>query len=83
MHSSWLIGGILGIHISLADVSLLVSIQSRGGGEGVGKMSPRKFVSKWRAKCSSKRRIKFDFITVIPFRFLGFGAFKVSIVIEN
>ena len=25
----------------------------------------------------------FDFITEIPFRFLGFGDFKVSIVIEN
>ena len=26
---------------------------------------------------------KFDFITEIPVRFLGFGDFKVSIVIEN
>ena len=25
----------------------------------------------------------FDFITEIPFRFLGFGDFKVSIAIEN
>ena len=25
----------------------------------------------------------FDFITEIPFQFLGFGDFKVSIVIEN
>ena len=25
----------------------------------------------------------FDFITEIPFRFLGFGDFKVSIVVEN
>ena len=25
----------------------------------------------------------FDFITEIPFRFLGFGNLKVSIVIEN
>ena len=25
----------------------------------------------------------FDFITKIPFSFLGFGDFKVSIVIEN
>ena len=25
----------------------------------------------------------FDFITEVPFRFLGFGDFKVSIVIEN
>ena len=25
----------------------------------------------------------FNFITEIPFRFLGFGDFKVSIVIEN
>ena len=30
-----------------------------------------------------ERDKNFDFITEIPFRFLGFGDFKVSIVIEN
>ena len=30
-----------------------------------------------------EREKNHDFITEIPFRFLGFGDFKVSVVIEN
>ena len=38
---------------------------------------------KWRAKCSSKRRIKnFEFMSEILFLFLGFADFNVPIVIE-
>ena len=40
----------------------------------------RQWLSKWWAKCSSKRRIK---VTEILFRFLRFGDFKVPFVIEN
>ena len=71
-----------------------------GGGEGDGvfkKISgsvrlpawrhvSRRWLSKWRTKCSSKRLFQkkiFEFITTILFRFLGSGDFKISIVIEK
>ena len=70
-----------------------------GGGGGGGKVSPRKSVVQSACqydsrlasvtfKMASKVFIEetdknFDFITEILFRFLEFGDFKVSIVIEN
>ena len=68
------------------------------GGRGGAEVSPRKSQSPPASmtsrlasvtfKMASKVFIeetdkKFDFITEILFRFLGFGDFKVSIVIEN
>ena len=40
---------------------------------------------KWRSKHSSRRRLKISILSrkYCKFRFLGFGDFKVSIVIEN
>ena len=68
-----------------------------GGGGGVGKVSLRKSVV--QSACHVTSRVSdfpngskvfieetdqnFDFITEIPFQFLGFGDFKVFIVIEN
>ena len=66
-----------------------------GGGEGVSKeicgtvrLPVRRHVSSVTFKMASKVFIEetdknFDFVTEILFRFLGFGDFKVSIVIEN
>ena len=52
-----------------------------GGG---GEVSPRKSVVSVANKEFIEETDKnFDFITEIPFRFLGVGDFKVSIVIEN
>ena len=51
---------------------------------GVGEVSPRKSVVSVANKEFIEETDKnFDFITEIPFRFLGVGDFKVSIVIEN
>ena len=53
-------------------------------GGGGGEVSPRKSVVSVANKEFIEETDKnFDFITEIPFRFLGFGDFKVSIVIEN
>ena len=64
--------------------------REKGGGGGVENCGTvrlsvwrhvsRQWLSKWWAKCSSKRRIK---VTEILFRFLRFGDFKVPFVIEN
>ena len=55
-----------------------------GGGGGWGEVSPRKSVVSVANKEFIEETDKnFDFITEIPFRFLGVGDFKVSIVIEN
>ena len=64
-----------------------------------GKVSPRKSVVQSACQYDVTSRVSdfqngdkvfieetdknFDFITEIPFRFLGFGDLKVSIVIEN
>ena len=51
---------------------------------GGGEVSPRKSVVSVANKEFIEETDKnFDFITEIPFRFLGVGDFKVSIVIEN
>ena len=71
----------------------------RQGGTGGGMVSPRKSVVQSACQYEVTSRVSdfqngdkvfieetdknFDFITEIPFRFLGFGDFKVSIVIEN
>ena len=68
------------------------------GGEG-GEVSPRKSVVQSACQYDVTSRVSnfqngeqifiektdknFDFITEILFRFLGFGGFKVAIVIEN
>ena len=70
-----------------------------GGGGGWGEVSPTKSVVQSACQCDVTSRVSnfqkaskvfieemdknFDFITEIPLRFLGFGDFKVSIVIEN
>ena len=67
--------------------------------EGGGMVSPRKSVVQSACQYDVTSRVSdfqngdkvfieetdknFDFITEIPFQFLGFGDFKVSIVIEN
>ena len=44
----------------------------------------RQRLSKWQAKCSSKRRIKkIEFLTDILYRFHRFGNVKMPIVREN
>ena len=71
--------------------------EERGGGGGM--VSPRKSVVQSTCQYDVTSRVSdfqngdkvfieetdknFDFITEIPFQFLGFGDFKVSIVIEN
>ena len=73
--------------------------RSGGGGGGGGEVSPTKSVVQSAWQCDVTSRVSnvqkaskvfieemdknFDFITEIPLRFLGFGDFKVSIVIEN
>ena len=76
-------------------LSLLFSLNGDNEGGLGGKVSPRKSVAQSACQydvtsrvsnfqCSSKRRIKISiFRAEILFRFLGFGDFKVSIVIEN
>ena len=80
------------------NVSFLDFIENKVYIQG-GKVSPRKSVVRSACqydvtlasvtfKMASKVFIEetdknFDFITEIQFRFLGFGDFKVSIVIEN
>ena len=70
-----------------------------GAGGGWGEVSPTKSVVQSACQCDVTSRVSnfqkaskvfieemdknFDFITKIPLRFLGFGDFKVSIVIEN
>ena len=70
-----------------------------GGGVGWGEVSPTKSVVQSACQCDVTSRVSnfqkaskvfieemdknFDFITEIPLRFLGFGDFKVYIVIEN
>ena len=68
MHSSWLIGGILGIHISPADVSLLVSIQSRGVGEGGGEDVSKEICFKMASKVfiEEKDKIRFYHGNTVP-----------------
>ena len=79
MHSSWLIGGILGIHISPADVSLLVSIQSRGVGEGGGedvskeicfKMASKVFIEEKDKNSILSGKYRSDFLDLELLRFL-------------
>ena len=66
---------------------------------GWGEVSSTKSVVQFACQCDVTSRVSnfqkaskvfieemdknFDFITEIPLRFLGFGDFKVSIVIEN
>ena len=73
--------------------------QGTGEGGGGGEVSPTKSVVQSACQCDVTSRVSnfqkaskvfieemdknFDFITEIPLRFLGFGDFKVSIVIEN
>ena len=80
-------------------MSVLLASQSRGntlnrgGGEGVSKeicgtvrrtSRLASVIFKMASKVSIEETDKnFDFIAEILFRFLGFGDFKVSIVIEN
>ena len=72
---------------------------NRGGGKGKGKVSPRKSVVQSACQYDVTSRVSdfqngeqvfieetdknVDFITEILFQFLGFGDFKVFIVIEN
>ena len=80
------------------EIWILPSGREEGGGEGgwclqgnLWYSPPASMTSRLASvtfKMASKVFIEetdknFDFITEIPFRFLGFGDFKVSIAIEN
>ena len=61
-----------------------IKFTSQRVGVGGGEVSPRKsVVSVANKEFIDETDKNFDFITEIPFRFLGVGDFKVSIVIEN
>ena len=90
---------VLNLYFDKTSLVSLNECSTQGGGGGGGEVSPRKSVVQSTCQYDVTSHVSnfqngeqifiektdknFDFITEILFRFLGFGGFKVAIVIEN
>ena len=89
---------VLNLYFDKTSLVSLNECSTQGGGGG-GEVSPRKSVVQSACQYDVTSRVSnfqngeqifiektdknFDFITEMLFRFLGFGGFKVAIVLEN
>ena len=90
---------VLNLYFDKTSLVSLNECSTQGGGGGGKEVSPRKSVVQSACQYDVTSRVSnfqngeqifiektdknFDFITEMLFRFLGFGGFKVAIVLEN